>query len=98
MLLQSHTGVIRIFPAVPDSWKDARFEKLRTVGAFLVSAVMEGGKVSAVEIHSEKGGRVSIQDPFGGQGIKTGKEYRYDGNMLVLEMDPGETVLLKAVE
>ena len=38
MLLQSHTGIVRIFPAIPASWEDVSFSTLRTEGAFLVSA------------------------------------------------------------
>ena len=37
MLIQSHTGVVKLFPAIPADWKDASFYKLRTYGAFLVS-------------------------------------------------------------
>jgi len=66
MLIQSHTGVVRLFPALPESWKDVSFEKLRTVGAFLVSASMEDGEVSRVEITAEKGGRIEMVDPFSG--------------------------------
>ena len=32
MLLQSHTGVIRVFPAVPESWKNVSFNNLRAMG------------------------------------------------------------------
>ena len=46
MLIQSHTGVIRIFPAIPGEWKDVRFTTLRTEGAFLVSAKMEKGEIT----------------------------------------------------
>ena len=36
MLLQSYSGVIRLFPAVPSSWKNASFRKLEGMppGAF----------------------------------------------------------------
>jgi alpha-L-fucosidase 2 len=64
MLIQSHTGVIRLFPALPESWKDVSFLKLRTMGAFLVSADMVDGEVTRVEITAEKGGRVNLVDPF----------------------------------
>lgn len=30
MLLQSHTGVIKIFPAIPKSWENVTFNQLRT--------------------------------------------------------------------
>ena len=98
MLMQSHTGVIKIFPAIPDSWEDARFENLRAVGAFLVSAVMEGGKVQEVEIQAEKGGALSIQNPFGGGEFETTREYRLDGDILEMQTIPAETITIRAVE
>ena len=94
--MQSHTGVIKIFPAIPDSWEDARFENLRTVGAFLVSAVMEGGKVLELEIHSEKGGTLNIQNPFGEREFETDKECKLVGNTLELQTTPGETITIRA--
>lgn len=64
MLLQSHTGVIRVFPAVPQHWQDASFRDLRAMGAFLVSAEYKGGEVEKIEVRSEKGGTVKIFNPF----------------------------------
>jgi alpha-L-fucosidase 2 len=98
MLLQSHTGMINIFPAIPSGWGNASFDHLRARGAFLVSAVMEGGKVREFEIHSEKGGAVSIRDPFGGSEFEAGKEYQSEGNILKIQTLPGETIRFKAVE
>jgi alpha-L-fucosidase 2 len=46
MLLQSHTGIIRVFPAIPASWEEVGFESLRTEGAFLVSADRSGGRTA----------------------------------------------------
>ena len=37
MLLQSHNGVIKVFPATPGSW-NVSFKKFRTRGGFLISA------------------------------------------------------------
>ncbi len=65
MLIQSHTGAIQVFPAVPESWKDISFTSLRTQGAFLVSAQKKDGKVVRVEIVSEKGGICRFKTPFG---------------------------------
>lgn len=64
MLLQSHTGIIRIFPAIPKSWKNVGFERLRAMGAFLITARMEYGKVRSIKIISEKGGLLRIEKPF----------------------------------
>jgi hypothetical protein len=55
MLLQSHKGVIRIFPAVPERIADCAFVDLRAEGAFLVSARSVGGKTRSVEITSLAG-------------------------------------------
>ncbi|MFA6127647.1 MAG: glycoside hydrolase family 95-like protein [Bacteroidales bacterium] len=63
MLIQSHTGIIRVFPAIPASWKKVSFKNLRTEGAFLVSATMTGGVVSKIEVHAEKDGTCRLGDP-----------------------------------
>jgi alpha-L-fucosidase 2 len=77
MLIQSHTGIIHLFPAIPISWKDVSFSTLRTTGAFLVSAEQKGGKVEKVEIISEKGGICKLKNPFGANPYKT--EYSWNG-------------------
>jgi hypothetical protein len=77
MLLQSHRGKIRVFPAVPDSWQEAFFAGLRAEGAFLVSAQRAGGKTRQVEIVAEKGGRCILVSPF-------------SGGEIAFEMRPGE--------
>ena len=64
MLMQSHTGVIRVFPALPEGWREAGFDKMRAVGGFLVSARYENGKVQHVTIQSEKGGVLKVLNPF----------------------------------
>lgn len=79
MLLQSHTGTIRVFPAIPEGWKDVSFENLRAMGAFLVSAVRKDGKVVKLRVYSEKGGHLNIVSPV-------------DGNLLQYETEAGEWV------
>ena len=67
MLLQSHHGLIRVFPAVPDEWTEVRFDRLRAEGAFLVSAEMKAGRVREVRIVSEKGGKLRLLNPMAGE-------------------------------
>ena len=81
MLLQSQTGVIEVFPAVPADWKDIRFERLRAVGAFLVSAEMKEGSVVSLEVYSEKGGTLKIRSPW-------------DGSVISKDTKPGETITI----
>lgn len=64
MLLQSHTGTIRVFPAIPSSWSDVSFENLRAMGAFLVSAEKRNGKIVKLRIYPEQGGILRIAYPF----------------------------------
>jgi hypothetical protein len=54
-LLQSWGNKIRIFPAMPDQWKEASFENLRAEGGFLVSAVRKNGKTQFVKVESLTG-------------------------------------------
>ena len=79
MLLQSQSGVIEVFPAVPAEWKDIRFDNLRAIGAFLVSAEMKGGEVVSLSVYSQKGGKLRIRSPK-------------DGSIIERNTSPGETV------
>lgn len=99
MLLQSHTGMIRVFPAIPSSWKDVAFKELRAMGAFLISAEQKAGEVQKITIRSEKGGvcklflPVSLQDVelsiVGNQG-----EVKREGNVLTIPTQEGEEIIL----
>lgn len=82
ILLQSHTGVIHVFPAMPDQWKDASFNQFRAMGAFLVSAEYKNGEVASIVIESEKGGLMKLQNPF-------------TGKVLEKKMKPGEVIEIK---
>jgi len=64
MLLQSYSGVINVFPAVPADWTEASFRDLRAEGAFLVSATRTGGNVDEIQLYSEKGGVARLKLPF----------------------------------
>ena len=70
MLLQSHTGVINVLPAIPAEWKNVRFERLRARGAFLVSAEMRDGALVSLSVYSEKGGLLRIRHPQTGEIIE----------------------------
>ena len=96
MLLQSHSGVIRIFPAVPSDWKDVSFDNLRAIGAFVVSANLERGKVSSVKILAEKGGLLRLANPFKGKFRIVGEKIKIAEKDGVLELKTrkgGEVIL-----
>jgi alpha-L-fucosidase 2 len=95
MLIQSHTGVVRLFPAIPEEWKDVNFTTLRTEGAFLISAKMEKGEVTTVDIISEKGGALKIYNPFKNSGFNCSVTYKPDGSILTLHTEPGQKLWMK---
>ena len=95
MLMQSHTGTIHLFPAIPASWKNVSFEKLRAVGAFLVSARMENGKPTHITIKSEKGGTLRLAKPAEGNFRETGGKIMTETNGIwTVEMKNGEILEL----
>jgi alpha-L-fucosidase 2 len=71
MLIQSHNGILRVFPAIPAGWPTASFTKLRAEGALVVSALREEGRTKSVTIVAEKGGSVKMMDPFEGNKVKS---------------------------
>ncbi|MBQ7188178.1 MAG: hypothetical protein IJR99_02050 [Kiritimatiellae bacterium] len=97
MFIQCDHGFVKVFP----NWTggDAKFEKLRAKGCFLVSAKMKGGRVAYVEVASEKGGRFRIVDPFGGKcvpvGWTSGRTRNSGESTLERTFKPGEKNLLR---
>lgn len=68
MLLQSGDTVVRIFPAVPVSWLDVSFRKLRAVGGLVVSASREDGATEFVEITTTRDHTFILENPFRAKG------------------------------
>jgi alpha-L-fucosidase 2 len=96
MIIQSHTGIVRIFPAIPMEWKDVRFTTLRTEGAFLVSAEMKMGETSTVNIVSEKGGELKIMNPFKNKIFKCSSPYILTDDILIIQTKPGQRISIKS--
>jgi alpha-L-fucosidase 2 len=63
MLLQSHTGVVDVFPAMPEDWKHAAFYFLRAQGAFVVSAEWNDGTATMVEVIALTSGPCRLRIP-----------------------------------
>jgi len=78
MLLQSWNRIIRVFPAIPDSWRDCYFYNLRAEGAFLVTAMLKNSRVKFIKITSEKGGVCNVKNPF-------------NRDIIVLDLNSGES-------
>jgi hypothetical protein len=100
MLMQSHEGVLRLFPVWPRG-RDARLVRLRARGAFLVSAELSGGDVRSLDILSEKGSTLMMENPWPGRRVTVRREVgeatkfeEAEGERLTLSTAPGETLAL----
>ena len=65
MMLQSWDGALRIFPAWPRTL-EASFKHFRAEGAFLVSATWSQGRVTRLDVKSEKGAACALYPPWPG--------------------------------
>ena len=72
MLLQSHEGFIRLFPAVPKDW-EVSFGRLRARGAFLITSEYDKGKVMYAIVESEAGQRLKMSNPWPGEKLRVVK-------------------------
>ncbi|MEP7294412.1 MAG: glycoside hydrolase family 95-like protein, partial [Chloroflexota bacterium] len=76
MLLQSRDDQIELFPALPSSWNEVSFERLRASG-FVVSAAYQSG---AVEWTAQNASSVPLT-----------RQLCYGDHEVTLELQPGET-------
>ncbi|MCE5346119.1 MAG: glycoside hydrolase family 95 protein [Bacteroidales bacterium] len=60
MLIQSHNGIIRLLPAIPEEWNTGEVKGLCARGGFIVDMRWNGGKLDKAKIYSVKGGKCSV--------------------------------------
>lgn len=95
MLLQSHTGIIQLFPAIPAAWQRVSFDKLRTYGAFIISATRTQGLVDTVKITAEKGGMLKLTNPFGDKKYTAkGAQFTEKDGILSTKTSAGQIITL----
>ena len=98
MLLQSWGGVIRVFPAIPASWKETSFDKLLAKGAFEVSAVRKNGDTKFIKIKSLAGQPCLVKTGWT-EGIKASGKRRFiltkkAEGVISIDLQKGEEVIL----
>lgn len=97
LLLQSWGEKIRIFPAIPDSWKDVSFYHLLTEGALEVSASRRNGITTFIEIKSLAGEPCTIvtdmENPVF-EGVKRSEVKQTAPDTYHIELKKGRTVSL----
>jgi alpha-L-fucosidase 2 len=65
MLLQSHSGVIAILPALPSAWPEGRFHGLRARGNVEVDASWKSGRVVSGALRPGVAGEFQLRPPRG---------------------------------
>ena len=86
--MQSYTDVIRLFPNT-HKLGPVRFQNLRAVGAFLVTAAYDGKTVSGVSLLSEKGAMAHLANPWPRMSVRV---TRVKGSQPVRVTTKGEIV------
>lgn len=61
MLIQSHGGVLRIFPAMPTTWAEAAFHGLAGEGGWRVSAGRSAGRTAWVRVEATVPGSIRLR-------------------------------------
>ncbi|MCB1120958.1 MAG: hypothetical protein KJT03_05385 [Verrucomicrobiae bacterium] len=95
MYLQSFTGTLHIFPAVPDDWQDCAFEDLRAEGGFLVSASRGKGETASISITAIEDATLRLQNPFPGREPEANLPIQINGELLTAELKAGQTLKLE---
>lgn len=98
LLLQSWGGKIRVFPALPSSWRNASFADLRAEGGYLISAVFRNSQISWIRIKSKTGAPFILKttdvklleaEPSGSYTIK-----KIDADEMQITLKAGASILL----
>ncbi len=93
MLLQSHNGVIRLLPALPDAWVDGVVKGFKARGNFTVDIGWKKGRLTKALIVSGAGGvcRVSAAVPLK---LRGGNVRRLGGNTIEFNTVKGATYVI----
>jgi len=90
MLVQSHEGLIRLLPALPDEWASGELKGVRARGGFELDVVWEKGAIRSASVTSRAGGRCRID-------VGTAVEVTADGRRTPLEAHPDGSVSFETV-
>lgn len=98
MMLQNVEGILHFFPCWPH--QPASFKRLRSKGAFLVSADYDGKEITNLVLHSEQGTTCHIQNPWPGQALRVTADGQPvpaspSGEVYTFPTAPGKTYLIR---
>lgn len=85
MLIQSHSGVIRLFPAIPADWETAAFHNFRAEGGFIISAAYKMGEAEYVEVEATNQGELVLA-------------WGPNGKVIRVEMEKGQKIRYNSID
>jgi alpha-L-fucosidase 2 len=91
-ILTDPIPVVRIFPAMPWAWHDARFTDLRAEGGFVVSAERKNNATTGFEIKATTDGVLRLRDNFDGVKPKFNRTVKKVGPDFVVTLKAGQTL------
>ena len=102
MLMQDHMGYIHLFPAIPDEWKcrEISFDRLRSRGGVLVSAVRDADGVKEIRLSAERAMTVRLCIPGAADRTlcldngRTECVLAKEGEFVTLELLPNDTAVI----
>ena len=103
MLVQSHSGVLQLLPALPPLWATGRVTGLRARGGVTLDMDWAKGQLQQLRLHATHTGELRIQTPVAGSACKLratnhGKPVaiRCRNQQGVIQLREGQTYLLTA--
>jgi alpha-L-fucosidase 2 len=83
MLLQSHNGVVRVLPALPDAWPEGRVSGLKARGNFEIGTEWREGVAEMITVKSLSGAplKLAYRDRSISMETVKGITYRFDGDL-----------------
>lgn len=96
MLIHTHGGVTKVFPATPSAWKDVSFRDAPQPGSFRVSAIRKNGRTGEIKIQCQRAGILVLDVPDRQtMTLLRGESQEQISLPLELRMEAGETISLR---
>jgi alpha-L-fucosidase 2 len=103
MLLQSHSGVVDVLPALPDQWADGSVDGLRARGDVTVDVDWTGGTPTRIELAAGRSGPLTVSsDLFAGRyeivdSRGNPVRVRRSGDQVTFDARSGQTYVARAM-
>ena len=95
LLVQQRPDGLHVVPAVPDRWRELRFDGVYVEGAFRIGATVADRRTVEVRVESLKGGRIRLHHGLGTTWSADG--VRGEGDWFEREFAAGERLELRAL-